>query len=80
MEIYGVENRQISIIEVMGWEGIFTVIYRGVWNNKIKTTFHPLKSLEPPLHFALLCVCVCVCVRVRVCVCARAGVRAIHVG
>jgi len=29
MEIYGVENRQISIIEVMGWEGIFTVIYRG---------------------------------------------------
>jgi len=29
MERYGVENRQISIIEVMVWEGIFTVIYRG---------------------------------------------------
>jgi len=25
----------------------------------------PLKSLEPPLRFALFCVCVCVCV----CVC-----------
>jgi hypothetical protein len=29
MEIYGVENRQISIIEVKGREGISTVIYRG---------------------------------------------------